>query len=317
MRGQIRPLMDRVLAELWQPLTDDDDCPDNIFGEIYGGIRRFLREPEAEFDRLDDGRVRNTAVNLDDLVSSAMRDPALAEQLLSELSQEDFESESDALSAVGAAHEVLADIGSEELATCYLGLLRSFVERYSLGYYIDGQARFWISFGGLTGSYFEHIRASARADPYVLKQFNAFEHMLAECLDDPIETRILTVIQKQCNLLEAIGSRNDSVKSNSMGNIVDQVGSWPHEKLQKAAKLLYGFASDFPGLRHGGTEGSDMRDLDLRDLVGVTLSLTGLIAYLTADFEIQIKLAVSGDRSINGREEGATAPWINSLSSDG
>lgn len=320
MRGHIRSVIDRSLAELWQPPTDHDDCPPNVFGEIHGGIRRFIREPKASYVRTDDGRVQNEAANLDDLVSMAMGDDAFAEGLLTRLSLEDFVTESDALSAISAVHEVLTDTGSDELAAHYLKLIRAFAQRYSLRYYIDTHAHFWISFSGLMGSYFEQIRANARTDPYVHKQLNAYEHMLAECLNDPIETRIMTAIQKQCNVLEAIGSRHHRVKGKTgktMGYIVDQVDSWPHEKLREAAKLLYGFASDFPGVRHGGTEGSDMRELDLRDLVGVTLSLTGLVAYLMTDSEVQLELAITGEWSAPGLGEDVEAPWIDSVNSQG
>lgn len=315
MKGHLGFVIDRAFSELWQPLTDHDDCPTNVFGEIYNDLRRFLKDPEPQYRREDDGAIRDVTAGLDSWASLALNDSAIAEELLIDLSNSDFASESSVLSAVSSTYSILGEVATDELANRYLYLLRIFVERYSLGYYVDDKARLWSSFPGLMASYFEWIKANATRSPHIYKQLSAFEHMLAESVDDPIETRILTTIQKQCNLLEAMGSSRADVDGNNMGSIADQIGTWPHENLKEAAKRLYGFASDFPGLRHGGTEGSDVRDLDLRDLIGVTLSLTGLVAYFMADPENEIMHAVTRERRASATNRSAEAPWIDSSNS--
>ena len=45
----------------------------------------------------------------------------------------------------------------------------------------------------------------------------------------------------------------------TLGAICNQVGTWPHDKLKEAMKDLYGFASDYPGIRHGGTPANALR----------------------------------------------------------
>ena len=45
-------------------------------------------------------------------------------------------------------------------------------------------------------------------------------------------------------------------------------------------KNLYGFASDYPGIRHGGTPASALRDVDMRDMVAMSILLTGFTPYL-------------------------------------
>jgi hypothetical protein len=97
---------------------------------------------------------------------------------------------------------------------------------------------------------------------------------------DVSERRIKTCIQKQVNLLEAIGSAFPGVRGKTLGAICDQVGTWPHEKLKAAMKDLYGFASDYPGIRHGGTPASALRAVDMRDMVAMSILLTGFTPYL-------------------------------------
>ena len=66
------------------------------------------------------------------------------------------------------------------------------------------------------------------------------------------------------NLLEAIGRTVPGVTGTTLGAICDQVGTWPHDKLKEAMKDLYGFASDYPGIRHGGTPANALRAIDMR-----------------------------------------------------
>lgn len=65
------------------------------------------------------------------------------------------------------------------------------------------------------------------------------------------EGRIKTCISKQFMLLEAIGALDPDVTENTLGDMCEQLKSWPHPTIKIALKKLYGFASDYPGIRHG------------------------------------------------------------------
>ena len=45
-------------------------------------------------------------------------------------------------------------------------------------------------------------------------------------------------------------------------------------------KNLYGFASDYPGIRHAGNPASALREVDMRDMVAMSVLLTGFTPYL-------------------------------------
>lgn len=313
MRGYLKLVVDRAFVELWQPLTNHGDCPVNVFSEIYAGFRQFLCEPEPEFVKEDDGTIRNKSAGLDQRLALAMSQPAAAEQLLADLSWADFASESAACEAFSGTYGVLSDIATADLSDNYLDLLNSFVERYSLRYYVDEQARFWISFSGLAEALVGQLRLVAKDNPHLLEALNAFEHTLAECLAEPVESRIKTTIQKQVIVLEAFGAEHPLVSSDTLGRMLKEVGSWPHDSLNDAAKHLYKFACDYPGIRHAGNYGSAARALDLRDLAGVTLSLVGLVVYLADDLERHLGPALQGDFMPLDTGTGATAPWLGAL----
>lgn len=309
MNGYLKPVMDRAYAEIWLPLSQHEACPENIFGQIYRALVPSIRKPRDSFVHESDGSIRNSAPNLMELAATAESDDVFAESLLADLSESSFESEAKARTGLTRVLEVLSEIGSHDLQSNYVSLLDSFVTKYSLPYYVDSNATLWISFPGLASILFEQIKLSTSSQHHLNKQMVAFEHALAECLHDPMESRIATAIQKQCNLLEAIGSDLVQDVDSSFGTIVDKVGTWPHDSLGDAAKRLYKFASNYPGIRHGGTESSANRELDLRDASAFALTFVGMTAYLVQDIAQQVNDVVQGALDQSDGIGGASAPW--------
>ena len=53
-------------------------------------------------------------------------------------------------------------------------------------------------------------------------------------------------------------------------------------------KDLYGFASDYPGIRHGGTPANALRAVDMRDMVAMSILLAGFTPYLSSALDADI-----------------------------
>lgn len=62
----------------------------------------------------------------------------------------------------------------------------------------------------------------------------------------------------------------------------NEIDSWPHSAVKKAVSSLYGFASDYPGIRHAGNPAAQKRDVDMRDMVAMSIMLAGCMPYLEA-----------------------------------
>ena len=60
------------------------------------------------------------------------------------------------------------------------------------------------------------------------------------------------------------------------------------EKLKAAMKDLYGFTSDYPGIRHGGTPANALRAVDMRDLVAMLILLAGFTPYLSNSLDADL-----------------------------
>lgn len=269
MRGDLVGVWSEMWREVWLPLVDqplregEDGVPEDIFCELYRELARALKaQPsiEALVDVIDD--------------------PVQSREAFESTTAADLASERLVVTFLEAAHLALDDLGGDELSNRYFNLLAGFIDKYSLRYDLRRPCSLCPTLPGVFASLVRELRALMSQDPHLDGLMKDFENAVRDLRQDCSEGRIKTCIQKQVNLLEAIGRVAPGVSGTTLGAICNQVGTWPHEKLKEAMQNLYRFASDYPGIRHGGTPTSQLRAMDMRDMVAMSILLTGFTPYL-------------------------------------
>jgi hypothetical protein len=210
--------------------------------------------------------------------ASSNRDKAMA--TFQATSSSDITSERRLVKFLEEAHEICAD-RDEALAQYYFELLGNFITKFSLRYDLRRPCRIGPSLPGIFTGLVAELRAQFAQNHHIDDLMKEFETAVHDLHIDCSPSRIKTCIQKQVNLLEAIGQDSFAMKRPTLSKICEKIEVFPHEKLKSAMKDLYGFACDYPGIRHGGTPDSDIRQADMRDLVVMTILLTGFTPYLT------------------------------------
>jgi hypothetical protein len=61
----------------------------------------------------------------------------------------------------------------------------------------------------------------------------------------------------------------------------NQIETWPHGAIKASLKNLYGFASNYPSIRHAGNPASALRAIEMRDMVAMSILLAGFTPYLS------------------------------------
>ncbi len=280
-----------MATDVWEPLAAGASTPDELPGEVYRTIA-------SQFERYRSKSVQPLDVErrgaIESQMAEAIADGAEALVLLAAVESGDFSSEAAAVAAVSGVVDVFDDYEDDTLRGRYVVLLREFVSRYSLRYGVDPSGALWLSWTGMATALFHEVRAHAQADDATRSRFDDFEMSLAECVANPRTDKIETVLSKQMNLLEACGVRHPDTTQRTLGKICDELETWPHDKLKEVTKALYGFASDYPGVRHGGTYEAAHRDLDLGDLAAFASALLGLSVYLNDEIRPSVELAIMG-----------------------
>jgi len=75
-------------------------------------------------------------------------------------------------------------------------------------------------------------------------------------------------------------------------SLYSHLSCWPHNTLKEALKKLYGFCSNYPGIRHGGNPNGQLRSLDEKDAILICLLLMAFSGYLTDEVNVQKILGV-------------------------
>jgi hypothetical protein len=270
MRGEFIGVSSETRREIWQPLIEEvlceteDGVPEDIFCELYRELAKTLKSPPS-------------AQELADIIDN----PIQSREAFEKTTAADLAGERAMVTFLEAAHPALDDLGGDELSNRYFNLLTAFIDKFSLRYDLRRPCILCPTLPGVFASLVRDLRVLAGQDPHLDALMKDFENAVRDLRQDCSDGRIKTCIQKQINLLEAIGRAYPGVTGTTLGAICDQVGTWPHEKLKAAMKDLYGFASDYPGIRHGGTPANALRAVDMRDMVALSILLAGFTPYLS------------------------------------
>jgi len=287
MRGEFIAVWSETPREIWDELVTAEGVPNDVFCELYRNLAPALK-------------VKPTIEALADILDNSIqsRDAFFA------VKADDLTGERDLVAFLEKAHDVFEDFAGDLLSNRYFNLLSAFIDKFSLRYDLRRPCQLCPTLPGVFASLVRELRTLTAADAHLDASMKDFESAIRDLRADSSEGKIKTCIQKQINLLEALGQAYPGVTGTTLGAICDQVGTWPHEKLRTAMKNLYGFSCDYPGIRHGGRRASALRAMDMRDMVAVSILLTGFTPYLQNNLNA---LDVFGGGSGHARAPAAVA----------
>jgi len=263
MRGEFIGVWSETSREIWLPLTDHEDIPEDIFCELYRALAPALKNKLSV-----------------EVLADIIDNPAQSREAFEKAGANDFAGERALVAFFEAAHSALDELAGDELSNRYFNLLAGFIDKFSLRYDLRRPCTLCPTLPGVFASLVRDLRILTGQDAHLDALMKEFENAVRDLRHDCSDGRIKTCIQKQVNLIEAIGRTAPGVNGTTLGAICNQVGTWPHDKLKEAMKDLYSFASDYPGIRHGGTPANALRVVDMRDMVAMSILLTGFTPYL-------------------------------------
>jgi hypothetical protein len=268
MRGEFIGVWSETWREIWLPLIDHDSAPDDIFCELYRELAPMLRsQPSVEA--------------LADIIDN----PVQSREAFVSLVANDFAGEHALVMFLEATHSSLEELTGDKLSNLYFNLLSTFIEKFSLRYDLRRPCTLCPTLPGLLTNLIQQARATSQTDSHLKKLNHEFEEALRDLRFGRTENRIKACLTKQFILVEGIANTRNGTTSETLGQRCNQA-SWPHPTLRAAAGNIYGFRSDYPGLGHAGNPKAVMRDLDDRELVGVSCMLLGVLPYVDSSITL-------------------------------
>lgn len=217
-------------------------------------------------------------------VERTINDTKASRQAFEKTTSSDIAGERALVGFFESVHGVLEQFensGDDTLTNRYFNLLASFIEKFSLRYDLRRPCVICPTLSGVFASLVRDLRVLTSQDTHLDALMKDFENAVRDLRHDCTDGRIKTCIQKQINLLEAIGRTCSGITETELGGICNQLDTWPHKSVKAALKNLYGFASDYPGIRHAGTPSNVLRTIEMRDMVAMSILLAGFTPYLS------------------------------------
>jgi hypothetical protein len=278
MRGEFIGVWSETWREIWYELASQETAPDDLYCELYRELANALKN-------------KPTSEELVEIID----DPMKSKEAFQNTKTEEIAGERALVEFFEKAYEVLDELVGDRLANPYFNLLNAFIDKFSLRYDLRRPCTLCPTLQGVFASLVRDLRVATSQDTHLDSLMKDFENAIRDLRTDCSDGRIKTCIQKQVNLLEAIGRAFPGVTGTTLGTICNQVGTWPHEKVKEAMKDLYSFASDYPGIRHGSTPSSAIRSIEMRDMVAISILLAGFTPYLSDKLNADNVFRGSGD----------------------
>lgn len=272
MHGELIQIWPATWREIWSKLSRNPAAPADLYCQLYGELVGALAtQPDSQ------------------ALADIINNPVRSKEEFKKTRARDIHGERSLVTFLEQAQTILYEQGGDPLANHYFNLLETFIEKFNLRYDLRRPCTLCPTLQGIFSSLIRDLRALTSRDRHLDGLMKEFENAIRDLRIDRSDSRIKTCIQKQVNLLEAMGRSCPGVTNRTLGAICNQVNTWPHEKVKEAMQNLYGFASDYPGIRHGGTPANAIRDIEMRDMVAMSVLLTGFTPYLTDQLDADVE----------------------------
>jgi hypothetical protein len=271
MRGEFIGVWSETWREIWEVLSMHEQAPDDLFCELYREMAAALKTPPSV-----------------EALAEIIDNPAQSIDAFKNIQSDDLAGEHMLVNFFENVHSVLDDLGGDSLSNYYFNLLDGFVSKYSLRCDLRRPCVLCPTLSGMFGSLVRDLRTLTSQDAHLDNLMNDFENALSDLRMDCSDERIKACIQMQVSLLEAIGQTYPGVNGDNLDAICSEVGTWPHEKIKKSLEYLYLFASDYVGISNGGISTNLIRNIEMLDLVAVSIILTGFLPYLSNQLDAEI-----------------------------
>lgn len=305
MRGDLKSAWPYVWNDIWVRLYETKGAPVELFSELYGALMPKPRPPAAPAEpvEFDDNGVATDPAYLEALTNYEtaleayrLEKIAYSEALTAEPEQArvwlreglplTLATESDAVRALEKAFQCIDDIGGDDLSNRYVMLVEGFLRKYSIRYDLRRPFSLHPNLPGIFSAIWAEVRALCLTDAQLESSIQEFDDAFRDLKFGANAGRLKTCFIKQFNMLEAITARNPAVTQNVLSSMIGEIQVWPHATVKQAAEKIYAFRGAYPNMGHG-TGGGALREIELRDMVSLSVMLVGLLPYLSHEIDPQ------------------------------
>jgi hypothetical protein len=269
--GALRQAWSYLESDLWAPLADytsgRETAPTSLFGDLYNAAVEYVSPPPTPMS-----------------LEQASSDPERARQLFLELRGGDFVSESAIVIYLEQVYKLVEEYEIVGYAARFVRLMTLVQQKYNLRYRVEDPFELRFLLPGSFVNLYDELHRHHAADPHLSGLLAEFEVAFDGYVRKDNVVNLKTCIAKASLYVEGVvGVANGT--TGTLGSMCDQLQLWPHNTIRESLKKIYGFCSDYPGIRHAGNPGAVHRALEARDLTLASLLLLSFSGYISGDVD--------------------------------
>ena len=285
MRGRLTDAWQYAWPEIWLKLEALPEVYLDLYMDLYVELAKALKLPQSEEDQLKFNTEYNVVAN----------DPQLARDFIMTVEGSAFRSDAALARFFHDALDVYEESGNADLPFEFVRLTKEFVSCHNLRYRVAEPFRLQPHLPGVFAALFAELTEFSASNVQVAGAMSDFEHSFDILAKTHKEADMKTCIHKACMFVECLAAVTPGAKGKTLGDLCTNIECWPHKAVRGAVSSLYGFCSDYPGIRHNISDEGQLRRLQVKDSVLVSLLLLAAGGYFRTDLDIAEIIGVEAE----------------------
>lgn len=282
MIGRLTDSWKYTKDEIWGPLSKVKDAPKDLHIELYQTAMNYFK------NQLDYRK------NYDEFQNAEMvkiwNDPQTAKKAFQQIKKEEFKGELEIVAFFEEVHRVIEeDLENDVLSNRYFNLVNRFLSTHNLRYRLIRPFQLIVQLPWVYADIYRELNQINERDLHLQELMDDFE----DAFDKFVRTRrkrdLRISIARASNYAEGVAATRLKVNKGNLGEMCDSLVKeqvWPHKTVQQSLKELYGFCSDYPGVRHAGNKKSKLRILNEKDTIIISALLIAYSGYISNQVDI-------------------------------
>jgi len=272
MIGNIRERWEFTWADIWEPLGSLQQAPFDLYVQLYRTCVDFFRRKPNNQE-----------------LAEIVNNPEIALSAFQAIQGRQFRDEMAVVQFLERAHGLINDFGSRILVRRYSEYVSKFLQKYNLRYETAEPFTLRVRLPAVYGDIYEQLRRVNSTDQHLAQLMNEFEIAFSSFVRTRTQRDLTLSIMRASNYAEGMALVSLNQQQGTFGQLCDQLSVWPHPYMKEAIKKLYHFCSDYPGIRHGGTQinPNRLRDLEIKDTIIVCALFFAASGYLNQQVDLK------------------------------
>lgn len=274
---------------IWEPLGTHPAAPDGLFSELYPELSKALR-PIAVMILSEENHLLSNPD--DEMLVRAASDPIFARQRFQQILPTDFLDERRLRHFFNEAAFIIEDFDDDSFHAAYTDLVSAYLTRFNLRYAVARPFSLVPTLPGIASALLSEVERASESSQHLNTLKGQMLRTVEILSKESRSEDLCRFIATACNLSEGLAGAHADARSRTLGEMIRQTDLWPHVTVREAFSKLYGFCSDYPGIRHAGNPDSRLREISSKDGLLVSVILLAFSGYFL-DFDVEDILCTS------------------------